>query len=47
MINENRAGLMIQPWTVLAPVALIAIFALGTNLVAEGAGRYNARIEER
>ena len=47
MINENRAGLMIQPWTVLAPVVLIALFALGTNLVAEGAGRHNARIGER
>jgi peptide/nickel transport system permease protein len=47
MINENRAGLMIQPWTVLAPVALIALFALGTNLISEGAGRHNARIEER
>lgn len=47
MINENRAGLMVQPWTVLAPVVLIALFALGTNLVAEGAGRYQARIEDR
>lgn len=47
MINENRAGLMTQPWTVLAPVVLIALFALGTNLIAEGAARYNARIEER
>lgn len=47
MINENRAGLMIQPWAVFAPVALIALFALATNLVAEGAGRLNAGIEDR
>lgn len=44
MINENRVGLMIQPWAVLAPIVLIALFALGTNLVAEGIGRRGARI---
>jgi peptide/nickel transport system permease protein len=47
MINENRAGLLIQPIAVFAPVLLIALFALGTNLLAEGVGRMNARIEER
>lgn len=47
MINENRAGLLIQPVAVFAPVLLIAVFALGTNLLAEGVGRMNARIEER
>lgn len=47
MINENRAGLLIQPLAVFAPVLLIALFALGTNLLAEGAGRLSARIEER
>ncbi|MFD4509206.1 ABC transporter permease [Streptomyces sp. NPDC058457] len=39
MINENRAGLQLQPWGVLAPVLLIAVFALGTNAMAEGAAR--------
>lgn len=39
MINENRAGLRIEPWGVLAPVVLIALFAIGTNLIAEGAAR--------
>ena len=47
MINENRAGLLVQPWAVAAPVALVAVFALGTNLLAEGASRAAARIEER
>jgi len=47
MINENRAGLLVQPWAVAAPVLLIALFALGTNLLAEGAGRAAARIEDR
>jgi peptide/nickel transport system permease protein len=47
MINENRAGLMIQPWSVLAPIAAIALFALGTNLIAEGASRAGSRISTR
>lgn len=47
MINENRAGLMIQPWSVLAPIAAIALFALGTNLIAEGASRASSRISTR
>lgn len=47
MINENRAGLLIQPAAVFAPVLMIALFALGTNLLAEGVGRVTARIEER
>lgn len=47
MINENRAGLMIQPWSVLAPIAAIGLFALGTNLVAEGASRAGSRIATR
>lgn len=47
MINENRAGLLIQPWAVFAPVLLIALFALGTNVLAEGIGRATARVEEK
>lgn len=44
MMNENRNGLSIQPWAVMAPVVLIAILTVGTNLVAEGAARTVARI---
>lgn len=47
MINENRAGLVLQPWAALAPVLLIGLFALGANLVAEGVSRLNARIGVR
>ncbi|MFT3872043.1 MAG: ABC transporter permease [Nocardioides sp.] len=36
MIQENRLGLATQPWAVLAPVLVIAIFAVGTNLMADG-----------
>ena len=39
MINENRQGLVVQPWGVLAPIALIAAFAVGVNLIGEGIAR--------
>lgn len=39
MINEARTGLTVQPLAVLAPVACIAAFTVGTNLVAEGVSR--------
>lgn len=43
MIQENRLGLATQPWAVLAPVLLIAIFCIGTNLVADGIAQVAAR----
>ncbi len=36
MIYENRLALLVQPWGVLAPVIVIAIFTIGTNLMADG-----------
>ncbi len=36
MIQENRLALSTQPWAVLAPVLVIAIFCIGTNLMADG-----------
>ena len=47
MINENQAGLLVQPWAVLAPALLIGVFAYGTNILAEGIGRSQARIGEK
>jgi peptide/nickel transport system permease protein len=46
MINENRNGLAVNPWGVLAPIACIAVFAIGTNLMADGIGRTIARIDQ-
>ncbi|CAB3961502.1 glutathione ABC transporter permease GsiD [Burkholderia aenigmatica] len=46
MVNENRAGLQVQPWAVLAPMAMIVLFAIGTNLLAEGWARALARDTE-
>jgi peptide/nickel transport system permease protein len=36
MMNENRLGLPTQPWAVVAPVLIIAIFTIATNLMADG-----------
>jgi peptide/nickel transport system permease protein len=36
MINENRLALSTQTWAVLAPVLVIALFTVGTNLMADG-----------
>jgi len=46
MVNENKGGLQIQPFSILVPILLIALFALGTNLLAEGFGRKFSRINE-
>jgi peptide/nickel transport system permease protein len=45
MINENRNGLSVQPWGVLLPVLCIAVFTVGTNLIAEGIARTMAGID--
>jgi peptide/nickel transport system permease protein len=46
MIQENRLGLSTQPWAVLAPVLLIAIFCIGTNLMADGIAQVAQRGED-
>jgi peptide/nickel transport system permease protein len=43
MINENRLALLVQPWGVLAPVIVIGIFTVGTNLMADGIARLAGR----
>jgi peptide/nickel transport system permease protein len=43
MINENRLGLSTQPWSVLAPVFMIALFTIGTNLTADGFAQVTQR----
>jgi peptide/nickel transport system permease protein len=43
MINENRLGLPTQPWAVLAPVFMIAVFTIGTNLAADGIAQVTQR----
>ena len=47
MINENRPIVAAQPWALVAPALCIAIFAIGTNFVAEGIARAIAGIDRR
>ncbi|AVA26614.1 ABC transporter permease (plasmid) [Rhizobium sp. CB3171] len=35
MVNENRSGLMIAPWGTIAPIAMIAFFALAVNSLTD------------
>jgi peptide/nickel transport system permease protein len=45
MINENRNILTLQPWPILAPAVCIGVFAIATNLIAEGVGRVIAGVD--
>jgi len=45
MINENRIGIVVQPWPVFVPVLLIGVLTIGTNLIADGLGRALIGIE--
>lgn len=39
MISENRIGLTITPWIVVAPVIAIAVFAVAVNMLADSFAR--------
>jgi peptide/nickel transport system permease protein len=39
MISENLIGLVSNPWSVLAPAAIIAMFCIGTNLYTDAVAR--------
>lgn len=43
MINENRLAMATQPWAVLAPVLVIGVFTIGTNLVADAIASLSRR----
>lgn len=47
MINENRVGMLAQPWGVVVPVILIAILTVGVNLVTDGVARAAAGVDRR
>jgi peptide/nickel transport system permease protein len=47
MINENRTILVGQPWAVIVPAACIALFAIGTNFIAEGVARSIAGVDRQ
>jgi peptide/nickel transport system permease protein len=39
MIHDNQGGLAVQPWSVIAPVAMLGVFLIGANMVREGITR--------
>ncbi len=39
MINENRAGLSLNPWAVIIPATVIALLTIGTNILTDAIGR--------
>jgi peptide/nickel transport system permease protein len=43
MISENRLAMATQTWAVLAPVLVIGLFTVGTNLMADGIAQVNQR----
>ena len=47
MINENRIGLQLNPWAVIAPAALIAVLTVGTNTFSDAVARVAIGVERR
>jgi peptide/nickel transport system permease protein len=41
MVNENRLGLGLNPWGVVAPAILLALLSVGTNTLADAIARAN------
>lgn len=42
MVNENRIGLLQNPWPVVVPISLIAILTVGINLLTDAYSRWVA-----
>jgi peptide/nickel transport system permease protein len=47
MINENRIGLVTNPWGVIVPGLLIALFAIGTNTFTDAIARVTIGVDRR
>jgi peptide/nickel transport system permease protein len=47
MINENRDGLTLNPWAVVAPVLLIALLTIGTNMFTDAFARVAIGIDRQ
>ena len=47
MINENRAGLALNPWAVIIPALVIALLTIGTNLLTDAVGRVALGMDRR
>ena len=47
MINENRAGLPLNPWAVIVPAVLIALLTIGTNTFTDAFARVAIGVDRR
>jgi peptide/nickel transport system permease protein len=47
MINENREGLSLNPWAVVAPALLIALLTIGTNTFTDAFARVAIGVDRR
>jgi peptide/nickel transport system permease protein len=47
MINENRIGLPLNPWAVIAPAVLIAVLTIGTNTFTDAFARVAIGVDRR
>jgi peptide/nickel transport system permease protein len=47
MINENRAGLPLNPWAVIIPAMVIALLTIGTNILTDSVGRVALGVDRR
>jgi peptide/nickel transport system permease protein len=47
MINENRIGLALNPWSVIVPAALIALLTIGTNTFTDALARVAIGVDRR
>ncbi|MDA0562750.1 ABC transporter permease [Streptomonospora sp. S1-112] len=45
MINENRIAITVQPWSVVLPVAAVALLTIGANLITDGLSRASIGID--
>jgi peptide/nickel transport system permease protein len=45
MINENRSGLVANPWAVVAPAVLIALLTIGANTFTDAVARVTLGID--
>jgi peptide/nickel transport system permease protein len=45
MINENRIGLVVNPWAVIVPTALIAILTIGLNTFTDAIARASLGVD--
>jgi peptide/nickel transport system permease protein len=45
MINENRSGLVLNPWAVVAPAVLIALLTIGANTFTDAVARVTIGVD--